>query len=125
MREEASKYVSTLGICRSTLGGRGKWGGIDGDTECEKKGSEVRATRGEQVLEIEEEKEEKEWGIDGELGGDGEMRGKGIDRRTDKKEEKEIDWEREDDKFLNGKESSLKITWREIYTLPEWMSRHK
>ena len=86
MREEASKYVSTLGTCRSTLWGRGKWGGTDGDIECEKKGNEVGATRGEQVLEMEEEEEEKEWDIDGELEGDGEMGGKGMDKGTDKKE---------------------------------------
>ena len=42
-----------------------------------------------------------------------------MDRGIYKKEEEEIDGEGEDDKFLNGKESSLKITWQEIYTLLE------
>ena len=73
--------------------------------------------RREQVLEVEEE-EEKEGGINGEVRGDEEMRGKGMDRGIYKKEEEEIDEKGEDEKFLNGKESSLKITWQEIYTLP-------
>ena len=85
---------------------------------------EVGATRGEQVLEVEKE-EGKEWGIDGEIGGNGERGDKGMDRGIDEEDEEEIDWEGEDEKFLNGKESSLKITWWEIYTLLEWMSRHK
>ena len=58
--------------------------------------------RGEQILEV-EEKEEKKWSIDGEVGRDGEMRDKRMDRGTNKEEEKEIDGEGEDEKFLNGK----------------------
>ena len=57
MREKVSKFVFTQGTSRSTLG---KGGGIDGDTKCEEEGREVGATRGEQVLEMEEEEEEKE-----------------------------------------------------------------
>ena len=124
VREKVSKFVSKLGTGKSTLGGKGEKYGIDKDTEREKKGREIGATRGEQVLEVEEE-EEKEGGINGKVRGDEEMRGKWMDRGIYKKEEEEIDGEGEDDKFLNGKESSLKITWQEIYTLPEWMSRHK
>ena len=55
MREKVCKFVFTQGTSRSTLGEGGEGGGIDGDTECEEEGREVGATRGEQVLEVEEE----------------------------------------------------------------------
>ena len=55
MREKVSKFLFTQGTSRSTLGEGGEGGGIDGDTKCEEGGREVGATRGEHVLEIEEE----------------------------------------------------------------------
>ena len=58
--------------------------------------------RGGQVLEVEEE-EEKNRGINREVEINREMRDNGMDKGTDKEEEEKIDWEGEDDKFLNGK----------------------
>ena len=58
--------------------------------------------RGGQVLEVEEE-EEKNKGINREVEINREMRDNGMDKETDKEEEEKIDWEGEDDKFLNGK----------------------
>ena len=63
---------------------------------------EVETTRGGQVLEVEEE-EEKNRGINREVEINREMRDNGMDKETDKEEEEKIDWEGEDDKFLNGK----------------------
>ena len=63
---------------------------------------EVETMRGGQVLEVEEE-EEKNRGINREVEINREMRDNGMDKETDKEEEEKIDWEGEDDKFLNGK----------------------